>query len=501
MITLSEDTLEEYELFINNPYKTNNKLIEQFILPYPHFVVEEKKNYPAIIHNFWFQNLKTNKIYDFNIVYYKNQDKEKCFYIIVGDKLIKNESKSSDLRFNSMMNHFYVKNNQTTILEIMKDKLLKISKQIQMKTGLSYETFTPKNKKITEEETLNRVFKDYITEEKFPLYIKKLNILYEKLFIKKSNKIEIENELFIYNEYFSLNKIKDEIYKEEIKKSKSQLDRMLDRNIFKNRQLFVFGRHGVGKTYGIRKYVEQNGYELVSIQANNSIDDIYLKGHLMKDYTGNFKWKYGKLSLAFKRAAQGKKIIVFIDEFLRLPETTFNNLITAMDPYDGYYIYDTERPIQSKNVLDEDCMETEELKVPIENIWFVCSSNVGADYNVEELETALKDRFIFYHLQMEEKEIIKIIKYLLNMKKYKKENNKIITFFKKMNHLYQLNKINNEINLRHMSDIILMADNEDDLKDRIKDKILLWVDNDLRGIPKQEELKIINDLINQIWEI
>jgi len=140
----------------------------------------------------------------------------------------------------------------------------------------------------------------------------------------------------------------------------------------------LVGRHGVGKTYGIRKYAEKNNIELVNIQANASIDDIY----------------YGKLALAFKRAAQGKKIIVFIDEFLRLPELTFNNLITAMDPYDGYYIYDTERPIKSNNVDNEDCMETEELKVPIENIWFVCSTNIGQDYNVEELELALKDRFI-----------------------------------------------------------------------------------------------------------
>lgn len=486
--------------------KILHKLIGETLTPYPHFVAHpDKINYPAINHTFWFLDEANKKLIDFHMVVFKANDGEFYINYFFGDKLLRGESKGPSLRINSSLTHAFVKENASHIGGTMNSFCLNVGKKFCTANDATFlNTDTILQKEAIENAILLYILDNHIPSDRLINYGEVIKKYYTKIYTTAMTKEVYEEQLLFINNYFKdkkilLEKIKE--VKDDIADVDDSLQGVLERNAFKNRQLLVFGKHGVGKTYGIRKFVEKYGYELVNIQANNSIDDIYLKGHLIKDFSGNFKWKYGKLSLAYKKAAQGEKVIVFIDEFLRLPQTTFNNLITAMDPYDGYYIFDTERPIKSNQIEDEDCLETEELKVPISNLWFVCSTNIGQEYNVEELEPALKDRFIPYYLNMEENQKIALIKKIMTEKGYKKEINNVINFYKKMHVLYTTGVIDNDINIRHISDVVLMADDEDNIPHRIKDKILVWISNDLKGTPLKEQKDTILNLINGIWSI
>jgi len=70
-----------------------------------------------------------------------------------------------------------------------------------------------------------------------------------------------------------------------------------------------------------------------------------------------------------------------------------------------------------------------------------------------------------------------------------------------MSKLWEVGNISSEINIRHMSDIILNSDSIEEIPYRIQDKILVWVDNDLKGTPLKNELDIVNKLIKKIWNI
>jgi len=478
------------------------QFLEQTIIPYPVFLLSLKENVPGIIHSFWFKELSSNTLIDVHLVYcIENNKQEFIFYF--NDKLMRNEGTNNESRINSALNHASVsaKDNRNFLNKIMSNTPNTILTNLKLKNTIELKNITPTsvNKDNLENKLINYIYSNFIVDKfRLEIYMKKISKFYQQLYKTKNDDPFLRTLINDVNTYFEKNSLLNE--KQEIKKVKNKskdLMGILERNAFSNRQMLIFGRHGVGKTYGIRKFVEKYGYKLVIIKANNSVDDIYLKGHLMRDYDGNFKWKYGKLSLAYKMAEK-EKVIVFIDEFLRLPETTFNNLITAMDPYENFYLFDTEKPIKNLS-LGDDSLETEELKIPTENLWFICATNIGSEYNVEELEPALKDRFIPYHLNMTDQEKYDLIKSIVKEKGFHSEVENVLSFFKKMQRLYQSKTIPNEINIRHISDVIMLAEDPEDIKYCIFDKILVWVNNDLKGTPIKEQYEGVKKIISEVW--
>jgi len=468
---------------------------EKYLLPYPEFNYLDKSNTLSLINSFFIKNTKENILINFNIIFNKKNENIN-FVFTINDVFILGESKGVDIRIRNSLEIQNIKN-KNIIFDIMKNTTANLGKQISILLGIPYITVKGKIKqKLLDEISFfifNNIFKNV---DFFKNYINTLNYIYEEIYFTEKSKNDITNII----KKFNINKINSVENKNKTIKHKDDIISFLERNAFKNRQMLIFGKHGTGKTYNIRKFIEANNYTLINIQGNESIDDIYLKGHLIKDYEGNFKWKYGKLSLAYKRALKGEKVIVFIDEFLRLPEKTFNNLITAMDPYEGYYIFDTERPIKNNTLEDEDCLETEELKVSINNLWFICATNIGREYNVEELEPALKDRFIIYNMEMKKNDKYNLIKKIIKEANYEEETEHLLLFFKKIERLYELEEIDNNINIRHISDIVLMSENIKEIPYRVKDKILVWVSNDLNGNPIKEQKEIIEKIINEIWK-
>jgi len=244
MLNIVTTELENYELFLNNfKIENNDEIINEVILPYPHFIATSKikDNYPAILHSIWFKD-KENKIYDLNLIFYLDEEtKDFQLYIVMNDKLLHGESKSPELRINSCLNNSFFKNNKNTISKIMKEHLFKLGKKLLIENDTSYKGFSIKEKKEYEESSLVFVLKNKITKNKIDLYVSKMKQLYNKLYLTNLTEEKINNELFIYNEYFKNNEILNEKEIKKIKKPKKNLEGMLERNSFKNRQLLVVG--------------------------------------------------------------------------------------------------------------------------------------------------------------------------------------------------------------------------------------------------------------------
>ncbi len=269
----------------------------------------------------------------------------------------------------------------------------------------------------------------------------------------------------------------------------------IERYAFGHRQLLLFGEKGTGKTYTIRKFVDKNNWQLLKIDGHAGLDEYSLLGHLIRNENGSFSWKNGSLAQAFREASKGKRVVVFIDEILRMSPQTLNLLITAMDPYNGYYELELDSPKKNKN---SDYISTETLKAPTQNLWFICATNIGANYEVGAMDEAFKDRFILKEMQISLDEMRIIIEQKLLDKNIQYSAKKIMIFYGKIHSLYLSKVISHDINLRHLTDVIEYANKPEDLKILFKDKIFAWVGLNYNGEPIKDEITIINNAIDKL---
>lgn len=320
---------------------------------------------------------------------------------------------------------------------------------------------------------LQQIFIDNVPKEAF----KKLETYYDQVFNKK----QFPHELNQYGRNL------------DIKESNNIIE-FMDKYAFGHRQLMLFGEKGTGKTYNIRKFVDKNNWKLVKIDGHAGLDEYSLLGHLIKNYEGNFVWKNGSLAEAFREASNGERVVVFIDEILRMNPQTLNLLITAMDPYNGYYELELDNPTE----VIKGTVKTETLKAPVQNLWFVCATNIGADYEVTTMDEAFKDRFILKEISISKDEMKTIVSKKLEEKNFNYPIDKLMNFYAKIHNLYLSNSISHDINLRHITDVLEYAIEIDDIKILFRDKIFAWAGLDYNGKPIYEEKTIINQAIDSI---
>ncbi len=317
--------------------------------------------------------------------------------------------------------------------------------------------------------------------------------------LKNEFPANLVDKLKLYgNDIFFKNKLPVEVnHKGNISEIKedTNLVEFIERYAFGHRQLMLFGEKGTGKTYAIRQFVDKNNWQLVKIDGHAGLDEYSLLGHLIRTEDGSFSWKNGSLAQAFREATLGNRVVVFIDEILRMSPQTLNLLITVMDPYNGYYELELDSPIKDEV---NGSIKTETLKAPVQNIWFICATNIGANYEVSAMDEAFKDRFILKEMKLTLEEMSKIITLKLKEKEVAYSTKKIMVFYGKMHNLYLSKMISSDINLRHITDVIEYASKGADLKILFKDKVFAWAGLNYNGEPVQDEINIINKAIDAL---
>ena len=255
------------------------------------------------------------------------------------------------------------------------------------------------------------------------------------------------------------------------------------------------GDRGSGKTHSIRAYAREQGLPLVLQGGHESVESWELLGQYVPTDSGKPVWKDGKISQAF-RMAQTQKVVLLLDEMLRIPQRQLSVLLTALSPFDGQYTLSTGRIV---DVVDGIGVE-EVLSCPVENLWVVATTNVGAEFAVDELDPAVAERFVPMRKDTELHELKQLLAQALADKSFDAAYaEKMSLFYQALHQLVNQSMLNKGPTTRTMLRAIELAQSQDQLADALKVQALLWVERDSAGRPVQEQLGLVEQALDNVW--
>jgi len=260
---------------------------------------------------------------------------------------------------------------------------------------------------------------------------------------------------------------------------------------FKRHLLFI-GEKGSGKTHDIYAYMDRHEIDHVFIGGNADVEAIDLKGNLLpfeKNGEKNFIWVDGPLTQAFRRAEKGEKIILFIDELLRMSPSAQSLLVPALTTdIHGNYVLDTGRVI---DVIDG-VGKTECIKAPASNLWVLATTNMGAEYGVPDMESALEDRFELIEKNNDIEKIRRVLTEIAEEKGYDVSIVANLTdFYIKMVTLKEEEILQKLINLRHLAQALEDTTEASGLYDCLMDRVPKWVERDMGGKLLKEQIEAV----------
>jgi MoxR-like ATPase len=259
--------------------------------------------------------------------------------------------------------------------------------------------------------------------------------------------------------------------------------------------ILLEGEKGWGKTREARVLAEALNARLVEVQGHESVEAADLTGYTVR-HGHDMVWKDGRLSQAFRLAAKGEKIVLLLDELLRIPQRQLSVLLSALSPYKGNYYLATGRIV---DVVDGIGSE-ETIVCPVENLYVVGTTNVGAQYAVDAMDPALQERFLLIRKAID----VAILKSAVLEKATEKGftpsvADKCVEFFKAMAALRPNSLVADVPNPRTMVRAVHLSDTEADMKASVMAQALTWVGRDVEGNPIPEQEEAVIKAINKVW--
>lgn len=285
-----------------------------------------------------------------------------------------------------------------------------------------------------------------------------------------------------------------EIKKEQLSYSSVDINAFIDRYAFR-KHVMLLGPRGLGKTYLVSKYLEAEKIPTEFIAGHAGIESIDLLGYYIKAPDGSLVWMDGPLTAAF-RTAVTEKSAFFIDEVLRIPERELNILVGALTPDStGHYQLRTNRIIDTKDGLGK----SEILRVPVQNLWAVATTNIGADYNTEDIDLALSDRFRMYEMQHSIDTVRSIIEACNTDDMFTdKAVTQLMRLYTAVESLVQAKELTNTLNVRYLCEIIDMCKDPKELRSYLFDLTSNVCSRTTDGVINEVEEKIFKDTVKKL---
>lgn len=262
------------------------------------------------------------------------------------------------------------------------------------------------------------------------------------------------------------------------------------------KHLLLEGEKGSGKTFYVNQWCKKYKMNQVFIGGHEQFESIDFLGHYIPTEEGTLAWKDGALTQAFRDAAAGKRTVLVIDEMLRIPKRELNILVSALIPWDGYYVLRTGRALESVDGIAKEEM----IKAPANLIWVLGTTNIGAGYAVEEIDEALIDRFRPVRKDTSRSELEKILSFHIKKRGYSYSAMlRLVRFYSQMKLLKMRQEIAKIVNIRHLSEAIQFSKSEDDIRSVIEDTVLVWVERNYEGYPDGDQIELIHKVIEQVW--
>ena len=276
----------------------------------------------------------------------------------------------------------------------------------------------------------------------------------------------------------------------------TNINKLFKRYAFK-KHVLIEGEKGSGKTFLIHNWCEKVKIPEVFLGGHEQLESIDFLGHYIQNADGSFLWKDGALTEAFRMAAAGERVVLIIDEILRIPKRELNILIYSLIAWNDNYILRTGRAVGEENGVAKE----ETIYAPSNKLWVVGTTNVGSGYAVEEIDEALADRFRLIRKDSTRAEMEKIlIKYAKKKKFDKTSVMRLIRFFSEMRRFKSQDILSKIINIRHLVETIEFSKIQEEIPEILRETILAWVDRDIDGYPQNSQIEIIEKLIVEIWD-
>ena len=266
------------------------------------------------------------------------------------------------------------------------------------------------------------------------------------------------------------------------------------------KHLLIQGEKGGGKTYMVDKLIKENKYAVEFIGGHEAIEAIDFLGYYIKTETGSLVWKDGGLTSAFRRAKNGEKVVLFIDEMLRVPKRELNILVAALTPdSDGNFNLRTSRAVDVTVGDDGYGIANEEvISIQSSSLWAIGTTNAGAGYSVDTIDEALADRFRTIIKTVDEKEIKAIVGRYVKDKGY--DNSvvtKLLTFYKQYHDMKKSGELTKVLNVRHLVEVVTLSDTEDQIIEMLTDLIPTITTSDVHGMPNESQCAVIEALLEK----
>lgn len=256
------------------------------------------------------------------------------------------------------------------------------------------------------------------------------------------------------------------------------------------------GEHGWGKTREARQFAKSISAPLVMIAGHESVEAADLLGFTVR-HGEDWVWKDGRLSQAFRLAAKGGKVVLVIDELRRIPQRQLSVLLTALAPDEGNYYLETGRIVQV-----EDGIGTEEtLVAPVENLYIIGTTNVGAQYAVDDMDPALDDRMVKVRRSRDVSQLRAALKVEVDKKKFpEKVIDECVAFYEAMCKLHAQGYVKGTPNPRTLPRAVLLADTLAEVPVQVETIMLTWVSYDVDGQPSEDQVDAVRKAIKSVWK-
>ena len=273
------------------------------------------------------------------------------------------------------------------------------------------------------------------------------------------------------------------------------VDELLTHYLFK-KHVLIQGEKGGGKTYTANSFIDSQNLNKCVLVGHSQMESIDMLG-FSQVYNGSIVWNDGQLSRAFRNAMNGYKTCLLIDELLRIPARELNILVGSLSPdAQGCYSLNTGRMID----VDNGVGVSEILRAPAENLWIVATTNVGSEYEVEDMESALKDRFVIHQLESNIDDVAEIVALEVKNRGFKISLvDKLISFYQKVNDFVIQSLLGGKVNTRHLVEIVKFCNDETDIVNEIVRRKMAWVSVDFNGVIEQSHEEHLSKIVQSVF--
>jgi MoxR-like ATPase len=257
--------------------------------------------------------------------------------------------------------------------------------------------------------------------------------------------------------------------------------------------VLIEGDRGSGKTTAVRQFARQGNLAYIEMGGHEGIEAPDLLGYLVPLSASQMVWKDGPLAEAFRKA-RTQKVVLLLDEILRIPSRELSILLTALSPDEGVYRLRTGRVL----TIDEGVATEETLECPVGNLFVVATTNVGAEYSVDEIDPAVAERFMPLRKDTELAELKLILDAEVKKKGLPKKVSKGCSdFFVKMKDAQFKGLVHRTPTTRTLVRAILLSGGQaESVKRALLTQALLWVARNADGQPVPEQVKTVRDLLD-----